>query len=140
MGRGQRECSESALDYLLLELVHHYQSQASRGACAAKLRAPCTLRAAGRGLSCPLSLLSRAAARSPSPGPPHVQEPGLPAWPLLPCAQAFGPPLAAAIDAVGLRVGRQLIERYTKDRPPLGDQLEVRRAGGHTVLFSPRFL
>lgn len=65
MGRGQRELAESSLDYLLLELVHHYREQ------------------------------------------------------------QYGPPLGAAVEAVGLRVGRQLIERYSKDKPPLGDQLEV---------------
>lgn len=65
MTRG-RECSESCIDYLALELVAHYRSQ-----------------------------------------------------------QAGGPPLAAAIEAIGLRVGRQLIERYTKDKAPLLDQLEV---------------
>lgn len=65
MTRG-RECSESCIDYLALELVAHYRSQ-----------------------------------------------------------QAGGPPLAAAIEAIGLRVGRQLIERYTKDKAPLVDQLEV---------------
>jgi hypothetical protein len=63
--KGGRECSESTLDYLLLELVHHYRTQ------------------------------------------------------------EYGPPLQAAIEAIGLRVGRQLIERYTKDKPPLVDQLEV---------------
>lgn len=38
--------------------------------------------------------------------------------------QHYGPPLHAAIEAIGLRVGRQLIERYTKDKPLL-EQTEV---------------
>ncbi len=63
--KGGRECSESTLEYLLLELVHHYRTQ------------------------------------------------------------EYGPPLQAAVEAIGLRVGRQLIERYTKDKAPLVDQLEV---------------
>ncbi|GAB4817168.1 hypothetical protein N2152v2_004214 [Parachlorella kessleri] len=63
--KGGRECSESCMDYLLLELVHHYRTQ------------------------------------------------------------EYGPPLAAAVEAIGLRVGRQLIERYAKDKAPLVDQLEV---------------
>lgn len=36
-----------------------------------------------------------------------------------------GPPAAATLEAIGFRVGRQLAERYTKDKPRLGDTLEV---------------
>lgn len=36
-----------------------------------------------------------------------------------------GPPAVAALEGIGLRVGRQLAERYTRDRPRLGDNLEV---------------
>ncbi|PNH09730.1 Trafficking protein particle complex subunit 6B [Tetrabaena socialis] len=36
-----------------------------------------------------------------------------------------GPAAAAALEAVGFRVGQQLAERYTRDRPRLGDTLEV---------------
>ncbi|KAK9829429.1 hypothetical protein WJX72_005815 [[Myrmecia] bisecta] len=34
-------------------------------------------------------------------------------------------PPAASIEAIGFRVGRQLVERYTKDRPRLGEHLDV---------------
>jgi hypothetical protein len=37
--------------------------------------------------------------------------------------QLQGPPLQAALDAIGERVGRQLVERYSKDRPPLLEQV-----------------
>ncbi|PSC68076.1 Trafficking particle complex subunit 6B [Micractinium conductrix] len=60
-----RECAESCMDYLTLELVHHYRD-----------------------------------------------------------AQQ-GPSLQAALDAVGERVGRQLAERYARDRPPLTEPLEA---------------
>lgn len=36
-----------------------------------------------------------------------------------------GPPPPATLEAIGFRVGRQLAERYTKDKPRLGDTLEV---------------
>lgn len=41
------------------------------------------------------------------------------------CERQTGPSAAAALEAVGFRVGRQLAERYTRDRPRLGDTLEV---------------
>ncbi|KAL4448212.1 hypothetical protein ABPG75_005431 [Micractinium tetrahymenae] len=63
-GKG-RECSESCLDFLTLQLVQHYRSQLQ------------------------------------------------------------GPSQQAALDAVGERVGRQLAERYSRDRPPLTEALEV---------------
>lgn len=37
----------------------------------------------------------------------------------------YGPAAAAALQAVGVRVGRQLAERYSRDKPRLGDTLEV---------------
>eukprot|EP00877_Chromochloris_zofingiensis_P013904 jgi/Chrzof1/8768/Cz03g23230.t1 len=37
----------------------------------------------------------------------------------------YGPAAPAALEAIGFRVGRQLAERYSKDRPRLGDTLEV---------------
>lgn len=40
-------------------------------------------------------------------------------------AQQQGPPLHAAVDAIGFRVGRQLVERYARDRAPMTEQLEV---------------
>lgn len=64
MPRG-RECSDSCIEYLALELVHHYKRQ------------------------------------------------------------QHGPPLHSAAEAVGLRVGRQLMERYSKDVAPLPDHKEV---------------
>ncbi|KAG2451664.1 hypothetical protein HYH02_003444 [Chlamydomonas schloesseri] len=36
-----------------------------------------------------------------------------------------GPAAAAALEAVGYRVGQQLAERYTRDKPRLGDTLEI---------------
>ncbi|GFR45946.1 hypothetical protein Agub_g7412 [Astrephomene gubernaculifera] len=36
-----------------------------------------------------------------------------------------GPAAAAALEAVGFRVGQQLAERYTRDKPRLGDTLEI---------------
>lgn len=39
--------------------------------------------------------------------------------------QKGGATLQAALDAVGERVGRQLAERYARDRPPLTEALEV---------------
>ena len=36
-----------------------------------------------------------------------------------------GPPPAVAVEAVGFRVGRQLAERYTRDRQRLAEQLEL---------------
>lgn len=59
-----RQCSESCIDFLALELVHHYARQ----------------------------------ARVPAP---------------------------AAIDAIGFRVGRQLAERYTANRPRLSENIDV---------------
>lgn len=38
--------------------------------------------------------------------------------------QKITPP-QAAIDAIGFRVGRQLVDRYTASRPRLGDDLDV---------------
>ncbi|GAX76585.1 hypothetical protein CEUSTIGMA_g4031.t1 [Chlamydomonas eustigma] len=35
------------------------------------------------------------------------------------------PAASAALEAIGMRVGKQLAERYTKDRPRLGETLEV---------------
>eukprot|EP00879_Flechtneria_rotunda_P011643 GHRR01012163.1.p1 GENE.GHRR01012163.1~~GHRR01012163.1.p1 ORF type:complete len:174 (+),score=76.06 GHRR01012163.1:1447-1968(+) len=40
------------------------------------------------------------------------------------CKQ-YGPAAPAALEAVGFRVGRQPAERYSKDKPRLGDTLEV---------------
>eukprot|EP00775_Hariotina_reticulata_P007197 gene7197-7411_t len=40
-------------------------------------------------------------------------------------SEPYGPTAAAALQAVGFRVGRQLAERYSKDKPRLGDTLEV---------------
>lgn len=40
-------------------------------------------------------------------------------------SQQTGPSAAAAFEAIGIRVGKQLAERYTKDRPRLGDTLDV---------------
>eukprot|EP00878_Enallax_costatus_P009183 GHUV01009600.1.p1 GENE.GHUV01009600.1~~GHUV01009600.1.p1 ORF type:complete len:194 (+),score=50.70 GHUV01009600.1:238-819(+) len=37
----------------------------------------------------------------------------------------YGPAAPAALQAVGFRVGRQLAERYSKDKARLGDTLEV---------------
>lgn len=34
-------------------------------------------------------------------------------------------PAAASIEAIGFRVGRQLVERYTQNRPRLGEHLDV---------------
>eukprot|EP00803_Ostreobium_quekettii_P006921 evm.model.scf_318.6 EVM.evm.TU.scf_318.6 scf_318:28602-32904(+) len=39
--------------------------------------------------------------------------------------EKLGPPAASTLEAIGFRVGRQLAERYTRDRPRLGDSLEV---------------
>jgi len=39
--------------------------------------------------------------------------------------QQAGPSAAAALEAVGMRTGRQLVERYTKDKQRLGDTLEI---------------
>uniref|UniRef100_A0A383WPL0 Trafficking protein particle complex subunit 6B n=1 Tax=Tetradesmus obliquus TaxID=3088 RepID=A0A383WPL0_TETOB len=39
--------------------------------------------------------------------------------------QHYGPAAGAALQAVGVRVGRQLAERYSRDKPRLGDTLEV---------------
>jgi hypothetical protein len=36
-----------------------------------------------------------------------------------------GPSSCAGLEAVGVRVGRQLAERQTKDKPRLGDTLEI---------------
>ncbi|GLI71679.1 hypothetical protein VaNZ11_016961 [Volvox africanus] len=36
-----------------------------------------------------------------------------------------GPAAAAALEAVGFRVGQQLAERYTRDKTRLGDTLEI---------------
>ncbi|EFJ48044.1 hypothetical protein VOLCADRAFT_91209 [Volvox carteri f. nagariensis] len=36
-----------------------------------------------------------------------------------------GPAAAAALEAIGFRVGQQLAERYTRDKPRLGDTLEI---------------
>ncbi|KAG2489043.1 hypothetical protein HYH03_012480 [Edaphochlamys debaryana] len=36
-----------------------------------------------------------------------------------------GPAAAAALEAIGYRVGQQLVERYTRDKPLLGDTLEI---------------
>ncbi|KAF8063037.1 trappc6b [Scenedesmus sp. PABB004] len=40
-------------------------------------------------------------------------------------AKQSGPAAPAALQAVGFRVGRQLAERYSRDKPRLGDTLEV---------------
>lgn len=40
-------------------------------------------------------------------------------------ATTNGPPPAAAIEAIGFRVGRQLVERYTRDKQRLVEQLEL---------------
>lgn len=37
----------------------------------------------------------------------------------------YGPAAGAALQAVGFRVGRQLAERYSKDKPRMGDTLEI---------------
>lgn len=42
------------------------------------------------------------------------------------CRQrSAGPPASAALEAIGVRVGRQLIERITVDRPRFNEPLEV---------------
>ena len=60
-----KQCAESSLEYLLIALVQHYQSQQD------------------------------------------------------------GPAPAAALDAVGARLGRTLAERFTRDRPPITEHLDV---------------
>ncbi|KAF6256660.1 transport protein particle component-domain-containing protein [Scenedesmus sp. NREL 46B-D3] len=37
----------------------------------------------------------------------------------------YGPAAGSALQAVGFRVGRQLAERYSRDKPRMGDTLEV---------------
>lgn len=39
--------------------------------------------------------------------------------------QQGGPAAAAALEAIGFRLGQQLAERYTRDKPRLGDTLDV---------------
>lgn len=39
--------------------------------------------------------------------------------------QDLGPPLQLALASIGFRIGRQLGERLTKDRPPMLEQLDI---------------
>lgn len=87
-----RQCADSCVELLLAELECHYRRQ--------QLQLP-------------------AAASDPAGEPVHpTATPG--AAPAGAAAAAAapsgGPPAAAAIEAVAFRVGRQLAERYTRDR------------------------
>lgn len=127
-----RECAESCIDYLALQLVQHYQTQRQGPALQVAvallawryLAAPVVHWNDPRNRPIPsfaprpAAAFAAASPAFPAPGwgPPH------------PSASPFSPHCAirqAALDAVGERVGRQLAERYCRDRPPLTEALEV---------------
>ena len=105
-----RRCSESCLDLLAIQLVRYYQKQNLAPAAA-------SVEAIGDDLQSPVIL--RFAM--------------LPAILLADEVYTFN-----RCTAEGFRVGRQLVERYTQNRPRLGEHLDVSsssaRSSGRTCL------
>lgn len=100
----KRAVAESCVDYLTLELVNNYRKQ---------LQGP------------PLQV----GCAPPPPPPPLQGAPRRRGPALLSCLHVRHPDLQAALDAIGERVGRQLVERYSKERPPLLEQVGGRLRG-----------
>lgn len=123
MAKGQRELAESCVDYLTLELVHHYRTQLEGPSLQVGVVRALCLHTHPACLPHPPAATSwlpgaiggkrrcarrcqRPPARRRSPSPPPSQP-------------------QAALDAIGERVGRQLVERYARERAPLLEQLDV---------------
>lgn len=105
-------CAQSCLDYLLIELVQHYQKETEGPplqVCANDTKSGAEYFQQTLYLAQILTAVSELYQLSEL----SIQHASL----------AF-PSMQAAIESIGLQVGRQLAERLTRDRPPMLDQLD----------------
>lgn len=112
----KRAVAESCADYLTLELVNNYRRQLQ----GPPLQVGWACRRCRHRLWCQ------------GQGAPCQRGPAL-----LSCLHVLHPDLQAALDAIGERVGRQLVERYSKERPPLLEQVGGRLRGLLCVEVGP---